>query len=289
MATNRTLLQHGCVITVDKEIGNFRRADVLIEGTKIAAIGPDLEVTDAEVIDASNMIVMPGFIDSHRHLWEGILRNISANGTVADYFPHVIGVLAPAYHAEDAYAGNLIGALGAIDSGITTMLDWSHIQNTPEHADATIQALKDSGIRAVFAYGPPTTSLEDWWTDSLLSHPEDDIKRLRTQYFSSDEQLLTMAMGLRGPLFTSMEVVRKDWALAREIDLPITAHFGIGENGFKGGVKQMYEEGLLDPDTTYIHCSTISDEELRYIIDTGGNFSISTTAEMQMRQGMPPV
>ncbi len=94
MVSNRILLQNGCVITVDKQLGNFRRADVLIEGTKIAAVGPDLGVTDAEVIDASNMIVMPGLIDTHRHLWEGILRNISADGILGNYFPDVMGALA---------------------------------------------------------------------------------------------------------------------------------------------------------------------------------------------------
>src|SRR5437764_1317179 len=223
MALNRTLLQNGCVITVDKQLGNFRRADVLIEGTKIAAVGPDLGVTDAEVIDASNMIVMPGLIDTHRHLWEGILRNISADGILANYFPDVLGVLAPVYRPEDAYAGNLIGALGAIDAGITTILDWSHIQNTPEHTDAAIKGLQDAGIRAVFAYGCPNTSVSEWWWNSNLKHPE-DIRRLATQYFSSQDQLLTLALAPRGPDWTTMEVVRHDWALAREVGVRITTH-----------------------------------------------------------------
>ncbi len=247
MALNRTLLQNGCVITVDKELGNFWRADILIEGTKIAAIGPDLGVSDAEVIDASNMIVMPGLIDTHRHVWEGILRNISADGILANYFPDVLGVLAPVYRAEDCYASNLIGALGAIDAGVTTLLDWSHIQNTPDHADAVIRALQESGIRSVFAYGNPNTSLADWWFNSSLEHPE-DIRRLRTQYFSSDDQLLTLALAPRGPEFTTMEVVRHDW-----------------------------------------DCCTLSDDELKYIVDTGGTFSIATAVEMQMRHGMPPI
>jgi 5-methylthioadenosine/S-adenosylhomocysteine deaminase len=288
MALNRTLLQNGCVITVDREIGNFRRGDVLIEGTKIAAVGPNLAAGDAEVIDASNMIVMPGLIDTHRHLWEGILRNISADGILANYFPDILGVLAPVYRPQDAYAGNLIGALGAIDAGVTTLLDWSHIQNTPEHSDAAIQALQESGLRAVFAYGNPNLSLADWWFNSSLEHPE-DIRRLRTQYFSSDDQLVTLALAPRGPEFTTMEVARHDWALAREVGAPITVHVGVGENGFTGGVRRMYEEGLLGPDTTYIHCSTLSDEELRYIIDTGGTFSVATAVEMQMRHGMPPI
>lgn len=288
MALNRTLLKNGCVITVDRQLGNFRRGDVLIEGTKIAAVGPDLEASDAEVIDASNMIVLPGLIDTHRHIWEGILRNISADGILANYFPDVLGVLAPAYRPEDAYAGNLIGALGAIDAGVTTILDWSHIQNTPDHSDATIKALQETGIRAVFAYGNPNTSLADWWFNSSLEHPE-DIRRLRTQYFSSDDQLLTLALAPRGPEFTTPEVTRHDWALAREVGARITVHVGVGENGFTGGIKRMYEEGLLGPDTTYIHCCTLSDEELKYIIDTGGTFSIASAVEMQMRHGMPPI
>ncbi len=157
MALNRTLLQNGCVITVDKELGNFRRADVLIEGTKIAAIGPDLGAVDAEVIDASNMIVMPGFIDTHRHLWEGILRNIGVDYPIegeVSYLAFVLNVLAPVYRPEDVYAGNLISTLGAINAGVTTILDWSHIQASPQHTDMAISALKDSGMRAVFAYGP---------------------------------------------------------------------------------------------------------------------------------------
>jgi cytosine/adenosine deaminase-related metal-dependent hydrolase len=192
------------------------------------------------------------------------------------------------YRPEDAYAGDLIGLLGAIDAGVTTILDWSHIQNTPEHSDAVIKALQETGIRAVFAYGNPNTSLADWWFNSSLKHPE-DIRRLRTQYFSSDDQLLTLALAPRGPEFTTPEVYRHDWALAREVGAPITVHVGVGENGFSGGIKRMYEERLLGPDTTYIHCTTLSDDELKYIVDTGGTFSIATAVEMQMRHGMPPL
>ncbi len=288
MALQRTLLHNGCVISMDKQLGNFRRADVLIEGTKIAAVGPDLDVTDAEVIDASNMIVMPGLIDTHRHLWESILRNISADGVLANYFPDVMGILAPDYRPEDAYAGNLIGALGAIDAGITTMLDWSHIQNTPEHSDAAIRALQESGIRAVFGYGSPSTSLPDWMFNSSLDHPE-DVRRLRTQYFSSEDQLMTLALALRGPEFTTMDVVRHDWALARDVGARITVHVGVAAYGFSGGVKRMYEEGMLGPDTTYVHCCTLSDEELKAIVDTGGTFSVSSAVEMTMQHGMPPI
>src|SRR5262245_12564056 len=126
MADRRLLLKGGCVLSLDPKVGNFNQADVLIEGSKIAAVGPDLSVADAEVIDASNTIVMPGLIDTHRHLWEGILRNIGVDvpleGEIS-YLAFVLNTLAPAYRAEDVYAGNLVSTLGAINAGITTILD----------------------------------------------------------------------------------------------------------------------------------------------------------------------
>jgi 5-methylthioadenosine/S-adenosylhomocysteine deaminase len=190
MAGKRTLLKNGCVLTVDKNIGNFHKADVLIEGTKIAAVGPDISAADAETIDASNAIVMPGFIDTHRHIWEGILRNIATDfpleGDVS-YLTLVLNVLAPAYRPEDAYVGNLVGLLGAIDAGITTILDWSHIQATREHADAVIRALQESGMRAVFAYGYP------WWKYPEANQ-DDEIRDVAKRYFSSMDQLLTLAL-----------------------------------------------------------------------------------------------
>ncbi|MDR7482025.1 MAG: hypothetical protein QN183_01930 [Armatimonadota bacterium] len=124
----RTLIKGGCVLTLDPEVGNFPRGDVLIEGTRIAAVGPALHAADAEVIDASQMIVAPGFVDTHRHCWEGILRNIGTDvpleGEVS-YLAFVLNRLAPVYRPEDVYAANLVSALRCIDAGITTVLDWS--------------------------------------------------------------------------------------------------------------------------------------------------------------------
>ena len=133
MTPKRILIQNGCVLTLDKNLGNFHRADVLIEGTKISEVRPNLNAADAEVVDASDMIVMPGFIDTHRHLWEGALRNIGTNTSLEGdngYFTTILKKLAPVYRPEDAYIGNLVGLYSAIDAGITTVLDWSHIQAT---------------------------------------------------------------------------------------------------------------------------------------------------------------
>src|SRR5215831_16439062 len=145
------LIKGGCVLTLDRQIGDFEKADVLVQDGKIVAVRSGITAPGAEVVDASSAIVMPGFVDTHRHIWQGILRNMLPDGTlVPDYFRDIQGVLAPAYKPDDVYVGDLVSMLGAIDTGTTTVLDWSHIQNTPEHTDAAIQALRDSGGRAVF-------------------------------------------------------------------------------------------------------------------------------------------
>lgn len=288
MATERKLFKGGIVLTLDSNIGNFMQADVLIEGSKIAAISPNIDADSAEVIDASNKIVMPGFIDTHRHIWQGILRNIGTDHALGDYFANIMGKLSPVYRPEDAYAGNYISALSAIDAGITTLLDWSHIQITPDHTDAAINALKDSNMRAVFAYGTPNTQATDWWSSTGTDH-DANIKRLAKDIFSSKDQLMTFARAPRGPEFEPFDMAKHDWELAREVGIPITVHVGVSKGGQHSKLAEMGKAGLLGADTTYIHCSTLSDEELQMIVETGGTVSFATSIEMQMGHGIPPI
>jgi hypothetical protein len=147
------LIKGGCVLTLDRSIGDFETADVLIEGKKISAVRPGITAPDAEVIDASRMIVMPGLVDTHRHMWQGILRNVLPDGSLDDYREVIQRTFGARYTPDDVYAGDLFSALGAIESGVTCILDWSHIHNSPAHTDAAVKALSDSGVRAVFAYG----------------------------------------------------------------------------------------------------------------------------------------
>lgn len=283
--TGRTLIRGGTVLSLDPNVGDFTNADVLIERGEIVEIGPGLVAAEAEVIDASGMIVMPGFVDSHRHIWEGLLRNIGTDVPLegrSGYISSVLHKLAPAFRPEDAYIGDLISALGAIDAGITTLLDWSHIQGSPAHTDAVIQALRDSGLRAVFAYGFP------WWGKWEERQPSWFV-RAATEHFSTTDQMLTLALAAPGPEFTDFEVTRDHWKLAREAGARITTHVGVGSYGQDGKLQEMGEGGLLGPDTTYIHCTTLNDTEIQMIVDTGGTVSLASPVEMMMGHGMPPI
>lgn len=261
----RILLKGGCVLSLDPNVGDFETADVLIDGSKIVAVQPNLKAS-ATVIDAANMIVMPGFVDTHRHIWEGILRSILPNGMLSDYQRDITGTARAVYRPEDAYAGNLVSALGAINAGITTLLDWSHIGNSPEHTDAAIEALRQSGIRAVYAYGAGTAGPQNQFPQ--------DIRRLRARYFSSADQLLTLAM--------AAGINADHWAVARAVGAPITVHVN-GTNQLQPVAEAM------GPDLTYIHCCNLAETEWQMIVNTGGNVSIACPIEMEMGHGVPPI
>jgi cytosine/adenosine deaminase-related metal-dependent hydrolase len=286
---DKLLLRGGQVLSMDPAIGDLAGGDVLIEGDTIVAVAPHLDGVEAEVIDVSGDIVIPGFIDSHRHTWEAPIRGCAPDATLDDYFVEVLDTFAPLYRPEDVYAGNLAGALECVNAGITTLVDWSHINNTPEHPDAAIRGLQQAGLRAVYAYGSANTSLADYWFESKLVVPADDVRRIKTTYFSSDEGLLTMALATRGPGFCQPEVVKAEWALARELAIPMTIHVGMGRLGGRFGmVKRLADLGLLGPDTTYVHSCYLSDEEWRLVKESGGTVSIAAQVELQMGHGWPP-
>jgi cytosine/adenosine deaminase-related metal-dependent hydrolase len=279
------LVKGGCVLSLDRTVGDFERADVLIENGKIAAVRPDISAADAEVIDASRMIVMPGLIDTHRHMWQGILRNVLPDGSLDDYIATVQKVFGANYTPDDVYAGDYLSALGALDSGVTCILDWSHIHNTPEHSDAAVKALRDSGVRAVFAYGNAQTADGRWWEAKGAKFP-DDIARLRKQYFSSDDQLVTLYLAAPSG---SPEQILPTFKAARDVGARITIHVGVGERGRAGVLEKLSAANALKSDTTYIHCCTLNDTEWKLIHDTGGTISIAGYVETLMGHGNPPI
>jgi 5-methylthioadenosine/S-adenosylhomocysteine deaminase len=287
--TNRILIRGGTVLSMDPHIDDLAPGDVLIEDDRIAAVDRQIDA-DAEIVDATGRIVIPGFVDSHRHTWEAAIRNCAPNATLDDYFVEILDTFAPLYRAEDVYASNLAGSLECLNAGITTLVDWSHINNTPEHPDAAIKALQETGIRAQYAYGSANTSLADYWFDSTIAVPADDVRRVRETYFSADSGLLTMALATRGTGFCKDEVVQAEWGLARELGIPITVHVAMGRlAGRFGMISALSKLHLLGPDTTYIHCCYFSDEEWQLVADSGGTISIAPQVEVQMGHGWPPV
>src|SRR5262245_5784580 len=268
----RTLIKGGVVLSLDRDVGDFETADVLIEGSRIAAVRPNISA-DATVIDAANTIVLPGFIDTHHHFYQGQLRNVLPNGILADYFRDISGAATGLYRPEDAYVGNLIGAVRSIDAGITTITDLSQVSNTPEHSDALVKGLKDSSIRAIYAYsrgsGPGA------------KYPG-DAERILKQHFASADQLVTMAVGTA--------VNKEQWLLARKLGLRIFTHVVGGNRGVgPDDVMKLGDEGLMGGDNVYIHFTNATNEQMRRVKDTGGWLSIACPIEMAMRHGMPPI
>jgi 5-methylthioadenosine/S-adenosylhomocysteine deaminase len=279
------LIKGGCVLTLDRAVGDFEQADVLIEGGKISAVRPNISAPNAEVIDASRMIVMPGLVDTHRHMWQGILRNVLPDGSLDDYIAVVQKTFGAKYTPDDVYAGDHLSAIGALDSGVTCVLDWSHIHNTPEHSDAAVKALQDSGVRAVFAYGNAQTADGRWWEAKSSKYPG-DIARLRKQYFSSEDQLVTLYLAAPSG---SPEQILPAFKAARDVGARITIHVGVGERGRVGLLEKLNAEGAMKSDTTYIHCCTLNDTEWKLIRDTGGTISIAGYVETLMGHGNPPI
>ena len=282
-----TLIRGGHLLTLDPELGDLPAADVLIDDDKIAAVGRNLEASSrANVIDARGCIVMPGFVDTHRHTWQTPVRGVLPSCTLDQYFAGMLDNIGVQYRPEDVYIANLMGALEALNGGITTLLDWSHVNNTPEHSDAAIHGLAESGIRAIYGHGVPVGA--QWWSYSDKEHPE-DIRRIRKEYFQSDDQLLTLALAARAPGNTTPDVAKHDWALARDLDIRISVHVGMRLTGVHvHHVATLNELGLMGPDTTYIHCTDSTDEELDLIASTGGTASVAPYVEMLMGHGVPP-
>jgi cytosine/adenosine deaminase-related metal-dependent hydrolase len=271
---------------MDSEIGEVPNADILIEDDTIVEIGQGLAVGDAEEVDANGMIVLPGFVDTHRHTWQTPVRGVLPCCTLDTYFGDMLGKIGLNYRPEDVYIGNYAGSLEALNAGITTLLDWSHISNTPEHSDEAVHGLQDAGIRAVYAHGIPGDN--SWWAHSDNEHPE-DIRRIRDRYFSSEDQLLTLALAARAPGNVTPEVAKHDWELARELGIRISVHVGMRLTGVHvNHVLGMRDLGIMGPDTTYIHCTDSTDEELDLIAETGGTVSIASYVELLMGHGRPP-
>jgi 5-methylthioadenosine/S-adenosylhomocysteine deaminase len=278
------LIRGGHVVTVDPALGDLPGGDILITDGVITAIGAGLEpaTPEAEIIDAQGRLVIPGLVDTHRHVWQGAIGAYTPQITGAGYGPAVLQGIAPLHTPEDVYAGTLWGALQALDAGITTIGDWAHNLQSAEHADANLRGLQEAGIRGYFLYGGPGPAS----ADLAPPHPA-DARRMRDEYFSGGVNgRLRMGLALRGPCFTTAERNAADFAFARELGLPISTHVGMA--GTSGAVTNLRDFGLLGADVNYAHGNMLTDEEFDLIAASGGTVSITPSTDMLMQFGTFP-
>ena len=280
----KTLIRGGHVMSVDRAIGNFAKGDVLIEGRKILAVGPQIDVGDAAVIDATGHVVMPGFIDTHHHQFETALRSLLADAilvndgrpeSAANYYEWMLQKFSLHYTPQDVYVSELFGGLSQLDAGVTTVMDVSQIHHSPEHSDAAIQGLRDAGRRGVFGY------FEGW--GEKAQYPS-DARRIKAQHFASDDQLLSMVMGAE----IYLPGYEAAWDLGRELGLPLTMHI-VGTFGMAPTFDALAQAGKFGPDCIFIHMTGMSDLAWKAAADAGSHVSLSTPIEMQMRHGVPPI
>jgi 5-methylthioadenosine/S-adenosylhomocysteine deaminase len=292
MSGERTLIRGATVITMEPGAADGP-ADILIEDDEILAIERELVVGDgsARVVDASDHIAIPGFIDTHRHLYQILMRGLGSNWSLTQYLSTIIGSLGPSFTPEDLYVANRLGALDAIDSGVTAVFDWCQQSTSREHTDALLAALESVTIRATFGSGADIIDLQECLSPPFISSRPTDadaVRRLRERY-PSDTGLLTIGLAGRGPDHTTLQVVTDDQALARELGIRLNMHHGAGVLPGGSSIKAMGEAGLLGDNLTIGHANHFSDDDVRLMADHGVTVSVTPEDECNMGHGWPPI
>jgi 5-methylthioadenosine/S-adenosylhomocysteine deaminase len=274
--TSKILLSGGCVLTLGAKTPNFTKADVLIEGETIAEIGTGLRARDAEMVDATDTIVMPGFVDTHRHAWSSLSRNVGAwppgggRARAGDRF-----------RPDDVYAATLIGLLGAIEAGITTVVDWSPIRPDDSLVDAALRAHADAGLRTVFVHAP-RFGMED------QGSPPPSIRQLLARLADAAGPLTTIAFGSGVPGANELDRITAGWEVARELGLRIHAHADPETSG-PGAIAELARRGLLREDVTLVHCSSLDDADVDAIAASRAAVSLAPSSLMASGLDMPEI
>jgi cytosine/adenosine deaminase-related metal-dependent hydrolase len=275
------VLRNGTVLTLDDAHQVLSGADVLVQGERIAAIGPHLSVPDGTLeIEAGGGIVMPGMVDTHRHMWQTAMRAYGADWTLTQYFVWYYLQWGKVFRPQDVYAGNLLSAIEAIDAGVTTSVDWSHGLQTVAHADAAVDALQAVPGRFVLAYGNIQQGPWEW-----SATPE--FRDFVVRRMQGGGDMLGFQMAFDVPDSDEFPE-RAAFAVARELDVAVTTHAGVRGATSDKGIRSMHENGFMTPRNVYVHAATLSDDSYQRIAATGGSASVSTESEQSAGQGYPP-
>ncbi|MFG2088393.1 MULTISPECIES: amidohydrolase family protein [unclassified Spirillospora] len=273
------VLRGGTVLPMTDGREVLHRADVLITGDKITAVGPDLRVPEGTAeIDATDGIVMPGMIDTHRHMWQTAMRGYGADWTLTQYFVWYYLEHGKRFRPDDVHAGNVLAALEAVDAGVTTVVDWSHGLQTLDHADAAVDALRSVPGRFVLAYGNIQAPPAEW-----TGTPE--FRDFAGRLIGGDLLGFQIAFDVTGdPSFPE----KPAFEVARDLGVPVTTHAGVWGATSDDGIKLMHDHGFMTPETVYVHAASLSADSYHRIAATGGSISVSTESEQSAGQGYPP-
>jgi len=274
------VFRNGLVLTMDDAHRVLSGCDVLVIDGLIREIGVDLQApSNALEIDAKGGIIMPGMIDTHRHMWQTAMRGYGADWTLSQYFVWYYLEHGKTFRPEDIYSGNLLSAVEAIDSGVTTTVDWSHGLQTAQHADAAVDALEEVPGRFILAYGNIQQGPWEW-----SASPEfKDFYRRRIDG-KGDMLGFQMAFDVTGdPAFPE----KAAFEVARELGAPVTTHAGVWGATNDDGIRLMHENGFMTPETIYVHSATLTNDSYNRIAATGGSVSVSTESEQSAGQGYP--
>ena len=286
MAENRIVIRGGYVITMDEKLGDLPAGDVLVEGRRIVEVARSVDVPDARVIDARGTVVIPGLVDTHRHTWQTQMRAICADWTLGDYFLGIRLAISPGYTADDVYVGNYLGAIEAIESGVTTLLDFSHCNNSPQHSDAAVKGLTDAGIRALHCYGFFASA---WENAAFPNHATRlaDFERVSRAY-SSKGSLITIGSALTEIATIPWNETSAEIATTRRLGARMVLHTGCAWGSVATmGIKEMNAARLLGPDQVHVHCNNLDETEWMMLAAAGAKVSISPETELNMGMGHP--
>ena len=285
----RTLIRSATVISMDDAIGDLATGDVLVEGSRIADVRPSIDVAaDVQIVDGTGRIVIPGLINAHMHTWQTGLRGFAANWTLLEYFRRMHAGLATVFRPDDIYIATLVGALNQINHGVTTLVDWCHNNPTPDHTDAALRGLVESGIRAAFFHGSPKPEPKPGEPHfSEVPHPRREVERLLAGPLADRDGLVTLGLAILGPHYSTLDVAMHDFRLARELKLIASMHQGGGPAKTPGGWEQLIEAGLVGAGVNIVHGNDLSDDLLDRLVDLGVSFSVTPENEMIQGHGLP--
>lgn len=270
----RPLLLRGAhVVTMTPGRPDWETLDVLVEGSRITEIGPSLAAGGARVLDMSGRIIIPGLVNAHLHTWQTALRFLGVDWTLPEYLANAHGGVGHHYLPGDLYHGTLAGALNQLDHGVTTIGDWSHNCLTPEHADAAIEALTATGVRAVFLYGTPY---------GLRDRPQDvrEIDRLLHGPIARTD-LLSLGLAVKGPQLSKPEVAIADFRAGAERNLIVSMHQSAGSPA--PGWQAITDAGLWSPLVNIVHGTGLNTGRIKALLAEGVTFT--STPENELGQG----